>query len=119
MLDSDFGIGDTAFNNYENSSPYLSKTHSTNNLLNFSGLKIRLYSEPDTAWWRENRQAEYENMNAHYIEQLSYDLNKLYGEEHVNYIRTKNRGYRANGDRHPHSWAIIDEKDLVKWMLTK
>lgn len=118
-FDSEFGAGDTAFVNYNKKSPYLSKTNSTNNISKLSDLKIRLYSEPDTLWWKVNRQAEYENMNAYYIEQLANDLSKLYGDDKVTYIKTKNRGYRANGDRHPHSWAIIDEKDLVNWILTK
>jgi len=118
-FDSEFGNKDTAFINYKNKSPYLSKTNSTNNLSKLNGLKIRLYSEPDTLWWKVNRQTEYENINSYYIEQLANDLSKLYGEDKVNYIQTKNRGYRANGDRHPHSWAIIDEKDLVNWILKK
>jgi len=118
-FDSEFGVGDTAFINYNKSSPYLSKTNSTNNISKLNGLKIRLYSEPDTLWWKVNRQAEYENLNAYYIEQLANDLSTLYGEDKVTYIKTKNRGYRANGDRHPHSWAIIDEKKLVNWILTK
>ena len=119
MFDPEFGTGDTALINYENKSPYFSKTNSTKNISNLNDLKIRLYSEPDTLWWKQNRQAEYEDMNAYYVEQLANDLGKLYGKEHINYIKTENRGYRANGDRHPHSWAIIDVKDLVNWILTK
>ena len=115
----EFGTGDTSFTNYENKSPYFSKTNSTKNISNLNDLKIRLYSEPDTLWWKQNRQAEYEDMNAYHLEQLANDLGKLYGVEHVTYIETKNRGDRANGNRHPHSWAIIDEKDLVNWILTK
>lgn len=118
-FDTEFGTGDTAYINYENKSPYLSKTNSTKNISNLKDLEIRLYSEPDTLWWKQNRNAEYEDMNAYYIEQLANDLGKLYGEEHITYIKTVNRGYRANGDRHPHSWAIIDEKDLVNWILSK
>lgn len=119
MFNLEFGTGDTSFTNYENKSPYFSKTNSTKNISNLNGLKIRLYSEPDTLWWKQNRQAEYEDMNAYYLEQLANDLGNLYGVEYVTYIKTKNRGYRANGNRHPHSWAIIDEKDLVNWILTK
>ena len=115
----EFGTGDTSFTNYKNKSPYFSKTNSSKNISNLNGLKIRLYSEPDTLWWKQNRQAEYEDMNAYYLEQLANDLSNLYGAEQVTYIKTKNRGYRANGNRHPHSWSIIDEKDLVNWILTK
>ena len=118
-FDAKLGVGDTAMVNYSNKSPYLSKTNSTKNISGLGGLKIRFYSEPDTLWWSINRQAAYENMNACYIAQLANDLSKLYGEDKVTYIKTKNRGYRANGDRHPHSWAIVDEKDLVNWILTE
>lgn len=118
-FDAKLGVGDTALVNYSKMSPYLSKTNSTRNITGLRGLKIRFYSEPDTLWWNINRQAAYENMNACYIEQLANDLSKLYGEDKVTYIKTENRGYRANGDRHPHSWAIIDEKDLVDWILTE
>ena len=116
MFDPEFGTGEAGLISYENKSPYFSKTNSIKNLSNLSDVKIRLYSEPDTLWWRENRQAEYEDMNAYYIEQLANDLTKLYGENQVTFIRTKNRGYRANGDRHPHSWAIIDEQGLIDWI---
>ena len=119
MFNLEFGTGKTSFTNYENKSPYFSKTNSTKNMSNLNGLKIRLYSEPDTLWWKQNREAEYEDMNAYYIEKLTNDLEKLYGVENVTYIKTENRGYRANGNRHPHSWAIIDEEDLVNWILTK
>jgi hypothetical protein len=119
MFDPEFGIGDTALVNYENKSPYLSKTKSTKNISNLKGLKIRLYSEPDTLWWKENRQAAYEDMNAYYIEKMAAELTKLYGEDQVAYIRTENRGFRANGDRHPHSWAIVEEQNLIDWILTK
>jgi hypothetical protein len=39
------------------------------------------------------------------------------GFKHVELITTENKGYRANGQRHPHSWSIVDGKDLIKWML--
>jgi hypothetical protein len=119
MFDPEFGTGDTALVNYESKSPYFSKTNSTKNISHLNDLKIRLYSEPDTLWWKQNRQADYEDMNAYYIEQLANDLGELYGEEQITFIKTENRGYRANGDRHPHSWAIIDEIDLVNWILRK
>lgn len=118
-FEAEFGRGDSAMLHYTKRSPYLSKIHSTHNISHLENLKIRLYSEPDTLWWKENRQAKYEDMNAYYIEQLAHDLATLYGKEKVNYIKTTNRGYRANGDRHPHSWSIIDETDLVKWMLSE
>ena len=116
-FNSEFGIGDTSLIHYENKSPYSSKNHTIKNLYKLKDLKIRFYSEPDTIWWKENRQTEYEDMNAYYIEQLAIDLNKSYGENSVTYIKTKNKGFRANGERHPHSWSIVDQKNLIDWMI--
>ncbi len=119
LFNREFGVGDSSLVHYEDKSLYLSKTHNTSNLANLNDVQIRLYSEPDTTWWKVNRQADYEDMNSYYIEQMSFDLIKLYGEKYVNYIKTENRGYRANGDRHPHSWGIIEEKNLIDWMLSR
>ncbi|GLR15604.1 alpha/beta hydrolase [Portibacter lacus] len=119
MLETDIGRGDTALVKYKMKSPYLSCINAINNLSALNDLEIRLYSEPDTAWWKKNRQAEYEDMNAYYIEQFTDDLTEMYGDENVTYIKTENRGYRSNGDRHPHSWSIIDENGLVNWILSK
>ncbi len=117
-FDLEFGIGDSSLEGYENNSPYLAKTHALKNLSHLNDVNIRLYTEPDTAWWNTNRLTDYANTNAYYIEQLAQDLKDLYGEKYVEFIQTTNRGYRANGTRHPHSWAIVDENELVKWILT-
>ena len=120
-FETEFGVGinDKTIIEYENKSPYILKTHSTKNLKHLKDLKIRFYSEPDTLWWKENRQTAYEEMNSYYIEQLTQDLNALHGANSATYIKTVNKGYRANGDRHPHSWSIIDEQGLIDWMLIK
>jgi hypothetical protein len=116
-FEAEFGFGDTSLVNYEAKSPFYYPTNSINNLSNLNDVKIRLYTEPDTLWWKENRQTEYKGMNAYYIERLANSLAKRYGIESIAYIKTENRGYRASGERHPHSWAIIDEQELVKWIL--
>ncbi|MFS4493882.1 hypothetical protein [Maribacter sp. 2308TA10-17] len=62
--------------------------------------------------------AGYEQMNAFYIKKLSERL--LEKEfEHVEYIPTINKGYRANGERHLHSWTIVDKDGLINQILTK
>ncbi|WP_150546743.1 hypothetical protein [Mesonia oceanica] len=117
-LGSNFGNPKDHIKKYEDKAVF---TYSTGNITNLNKLKktkIRLYTEPDTLWWKENRMADYEQMNAFYIKKLSENLIEK-GYEHVEYIPTTNKGYRANGERHPHSWAIVDKKDLIKWMLNE
>ena len=115
LLESSFGQPENGIGEYEAHSVYTGKTHNIDNLSSLENVSIRLYTEPDTVWWKQNRMYEYEDMNAYAIKQLSDDLNE-HGHP-VEYIPTEHRGYRANGDRHPHAWSIVDVDDLIAWML--
>ena len=117
-LGSNFGNPKDDIRKYEENAVFTLSTDNTSNLMNLRRTKIRLYTEPDTLWWKKNRMADVEQMNAFYIKRLSASL-KSKGFENVEYIATDNRGYRANGERHPHSWAIVDKQDLINWMLNE
>ncbi len=116
FFDKEFGNPKDGITNYENNSPFTLETQNIQNLRNLKNLKIRLYTEPDLKWWQENRKNDYEDLNAYYLKKLSDKLKTEFGSKNIEVIETKNRGYRANGERHPHSWAIVNEKDLIKWM---
>ncbi len=116
MLGAQLGNPADSLHNYERKAVFTSETENINNVKNLKDTKIRLYTEPDTTWWKANRMADYEQMNAYYIKQLYGEMNEQ-GFSKVEYIPTKDRGYRANGDRHPHSWAIVEPDDLINWML--
>lgn len=117
-LGDNFGNPKENIENYEENAVYTYSTNNTSNLSQLKRTKIRLYTEPDTLWWKENRMADYDQMNAFYIKKLYESLIEK-GYESVEYIPTVNKGYRANGVRHPHSWAIVDKVDLVNWMLNE
>jgi len=110
-----FGNPHDSISSYEKHSVYTSETDNIDNLKHLRNTKIRFYTEPDTIWWKENRMASFDQMNAFYLKQLYETLQEL-GFGQVEYIPTENKGYRANGERHPHSWAIVDKKELIKWM---
>ncbi|MEM7086119.1 MAG: hypothetical protein AAF489_08055 [Bacteroidota bacterium] len=115
-LGSNFGNPKDDIRKYEAKAAFTFSTDNTSNLKKLKRTKIRLYTEPDTLWWKKNRMADYEQMNAFYIEKLSESLIEK-GYKNVEYIPTTNKGYRANGERHPHSWAIVDKNDLISWIL--
>ncbi|SEA78952.1 alpha/beta fold hydrolase family protein [Psychroflexus halocasei] len=117
LLDTKFGKLSEGMTNYELNSPYTFKTQNIENIKGLKNMKIRFYSEPDLKWWKESSKRGYEDLNAFYIEKLSKRLKKEFGNENVELITTENQGYRANGQRHPHSWSIVDEKDLINWIL--
>jgi len=115
-LENAFGNPNNDITNYEENSVFTSRSKYISNLNNLKNTKIRLYTEPDTIWWKENRKADYDQLNSYYIKRLETQL-KQSGFDHVALISTENKGYRANGDRHPHSWTIVDKIELVQWIL--
>lgn len=118
LLNDNIGSPQENSDNYERESVFLYSTNHTGNLMHLKETKVRFYTEPDTLWWKENRLVEYKFTNAFYLEKLYERLEKQ-GYKDVDLIQTHNRGYRANGDRHPHSWSIVDKDELLDWMLVK
>ncbi|WP_299098175.1 hypothetical protein [uncultured Winogradskyella sp.] len=115
-LSKEFGNPHKNLSNYEAFAVFTSETNNFDNIENLKNTRIRLYTEPDTLWWKERTMAKYDEMNAYYIKSLSESL-KNFGFKDVQYIATKNKGYRSNGDRHPHSWSIVDKDNLIDWIL--
>ncbi len=101
---------------YQDYAVYTSETNYTDKLKSLKNTKMRFYTEPDTLWWKENRKADYDQMNAFYIKRLHENLSKI-GFDKVEYLPAKNKGFRSNGDRHPHSWSIVDKEDLMQWII--
>lgn len=114
-LGTTFGHPDEQLDAYEKHAVYTHASKHTDNVKHLKNTAIRLYTEPDTAWWKENRMADYEQMNAFYIKEFASTLIAK-GYEQVDYIPTTNKGYRANGNRHPHNWSIVDAEELVSWI---
>ena len=117
-FNSEFGNPKDSISLYKKLSPYTLETNTISNVENLKKLKIRLYTEPDFDWWLKNRKNQKDEINSYFIEQLYNDL-KIKGFQKIELINTKNKGYRADGTRHPHSWAIVDKENLLNWVLEK
>ncbi|BDD00540.1 hypothetical protein [Persicobacter psychrovividus] len=96
-LGKNFGNPKDNIEKYEKNAVFTYRTNNISNLKKLKRTKIRLYTEPDTLWWKENRMADYEQMNAFYIKKLSESLAQK-GFEGVEYIPTTDKGFRANGE---------------------
>jgi hypothetical protein len=101
--------------NYKKASPYNPLKKQQPNMEALKSTKIRFYTEPDADWWMENRQATLEDTNASILRK-AFKWLKLLGYSKIELIETKNKGYRSNGQRHPHSWSIVDVEELLEWM---
>ena len=116
-FDNELGDPENGITNYEQYSPYTFETDNIDNLKGLEDLKIRFYTEPDLKWWDKHAKNSYEDLNAFYIQKLSDKLKTEFRTEKIELIKTENKGYRANGERHPHSWSIVNEKELINWMI--
>ncbi|KGL63450.1 alpha/beta hydrolase [Polaribacter sp. Hel1_85] len=115
-FEEQFGGKDALLTNIQKVSPLTITTKNIDNIKNLKKEKLRFYTEPDTLWWKENRQTDFESTNAYTLQktkELLSDQNWI----HVELIQTKNKGFQNNGERNPHSWSIVDINDLVNWIL--
>ncbi len=113
-LEANFGQEEKLLKNIQEASPFTLKTRYIN-IPQLKGCKLRFYTEPDKQWWKENRQTDFEYTNAYTLRKISEILNEKQWMK-FEIIETENKGYRANGERHPHSWSIVDVNDLMMWI---
>jgi thioesterase domain-containing protein len=112
------GSPDEAHDAYLARSPVLASRPDGGNALALGMAKtpLRLYTEPDVAWWMENRDTDYYGMNALDAAAL-VNVVRMHGNPNAHLVLTTGRGVRPNGARHPHSWSIVDEDDLARWIV--
>lgn len=94
-------------------SPYLDTLKYIENV-KFKDTKLLFYTEPARKFNLLNYNRTFEETNSYQIKNLHNELKKngLISK----YIETENKGYRKNGNRNPHSWSIIDEKEIIDWI---
>ena len=101
--------------NYIKYSPFLTSEKIQPNFEFLINTKIRLYAEPDFNWYKTNRNQEPEDLNYYHLSKAEKYL-KSKGFS-VDFIQTKNRGFRVNGEKHPHSWNLVEQNELLNWIF--
>ena len=112
-------LGGTPFENisaYYDYSPYCYEVENGGHVAVLKNTPFRAYTEPDVNWWIKNRGNDYYSMNAMDAAAAVNQL-KILGNKNAELILTDNKGYRSDGSRHPHSWSIVDNGELVEWLL--
>jgi hypothetical protein len=79
-------------------------------------VNIRAYTEPDVQWWMKTRRKDYYGMNAIDLAGFINELN-ISGNPDAELIISQDKGYLPDGSRHPHSWSIVDEPELIRWFV--
>ena len=111
------GTPQKVLSNYYKISPYSYSDTTQSALKSIINLPIRFYTEPDVEWWLKERQADFTSMNALDCSAMVNELTRL-GNKNANLIVTHNKGFRKPiNKRHPHSWSIVDNDELIDWLL--
>jgi len=111
------GSPKTNLTEYYNISPYSFSDTTQSAIKKLIKMPLRIYTEPDINWWLKERGADFTSMNATECSAMINELNRL-GNQYAELITTQNKGYRKSDNRrHPHSWSIVENDELIKWLL--
>jgi len=105
------------FQRYADYSPYCHALEGKGHERFFIDIAVRAYTEPDVKWWMATRRKDYYSMNAIDFAAFINELN-IMGNQKAELILTADKGYLPDGSRHPHSWSIVDNNELLEWFLS-
>jgi hypothetical protein len=102
---------------YYKISPYSFSDTTQTEIKKLLNIPFRIYTEPDIHWWLQERGADFTSINATDSSAMINELNRL-GNQNAALLTTQNKGYRKpDNRRHPHSWSIVDNDELIQWLL--
>jgi hypothetical protein len=114
-FNNELGPVDGDLKKYSEASPFLGETPGAGNEQWLKETAIRSYHDVDVNWFIQNRRRSLYETN---LLQASAFINQLVleGNDKAEFVSSKIQGRRPNGQRHPHSWNIVDEIDLIQWI---
>lgn len=114
-LHSKFGEPATNKKAWQSINPFNSADTAAGNEKYLKGIAYRTYHDVDVEWQLQNRGRSLYHVNALDASELISRL-QLGGHKNAQFIQSKIPGRRSNGQRHPHSWNIIDAAALMQWI---
>lgn len=114
-IKNDFGIPRENVSTYAKLTAFsMNKAYSQNERF-LKDVPVRTYHDVDIAWRIVNRNQTVHGSNYEVTAELINRL-VLMGNKRAEFMQTFQTGYRSNGQRHPHSWSIVNEVELIQWM---
>ena len=117
-LDALLGPPTNGLARYRQVSTFTQSDTTPGNELFLRTVPYRTYHDVDVSWLLKNRGRSLYGSNMLNASELIRRLNQA-GNTDAEFMASKTPGIRSNGQRHPHSWNIIDETDLVLWIKQK
>jgi hypothetical protein len=113
-----FGKPETSIQTYRQVSPFFGEDTMPGNEKFLKGVAYRTYHDVDVSWYLQNRRRSLYQTNMLDASELVKRL-LLAGNNNAEFVASKIPGRRSDGLRHPHSWSIVDEVDLIQWVKEK
>lgn len=110
------GTPETAYDRYVYYSPYSHTEKDGGNAKFLQNTPVRIYADVDPVWWMKNRHVDAYDLNALDQTAMIQLLNDM-GNDKAEFINAFQKGIRIEGNRHPHSWSIIEPKECIQWIL--
>lgn len=99
---------------YEMASSFYRDAKDGGNAKYLTSIPVRLYSDPDINWFITQRNGPVEWMNLADITACIVQL-RLLGNTKAEYISCLGKGFLPNGERHPHSFSMLDADEFIVW----
>ncbi len=114
-IKNDYGIPRENISTYAKLTAFSMNKDFGQNEIFLKNTAVRTYHDVDIAWRIINRNQTVHNSNYEVTAELINRL-VLMGNKKAEFMQSFQTGIRANGQRHPHSWSIVNEDDCINWM---
>lgn len=116
MMRKEIGTPETNPKRYDELTPFNHLLENEGNEKHLKNMAVRVYEDVDVDWQLKQRRRSLYDTNILNASELICRL-MLMGNQRAEFVASKQPGYRSNGQRHPHSWSIVDETECIQWML--
>jgi len=115
LITSDHGVPRENIGFYSQLNPFNMDTKYGENEKYLLNTAVRAYHDVDIAWRLINRNQTVRESNYYVTSELINRL-LLMGNKKAEFMQSFKTGYRSNGQRHPHSWSIVNEVECIQWI---
>lgn len=115
FIKNDYGIPRENINVYSKLTAFSMNPAYSQNEKYLKNCAVRTYHDVDIAWRINNRHQTVHGSNYEVTAELINRL-LLMGNKRAEFMQSFQTGFRSNGQRHPHSWSIVNEPECIKWM---
>jgi len=117
-LKNEIGDYKTDIQKFNEVSPFYKDGKEPGNEKFLKDVAFRSYHDVDVNWHLKNRRHSLYNTNLLMGSELVNRLD-IEGSTQAEFVSSKIEGRRNNGIRHPHSWNIVDEPEIISWIKEK